>query len=115
MCVTCTFMTRSAAVGCIAKITNLNTSRDVLLQVTRTNNQQQINGCASNLSVGKYRVEVFDVEANGLQAETAAIVMNVQDDNGGAGTAQPSVSLPATVVLPSQSPSESLSPPCMVL
>lgn len=104
VCVTCTFMTRSAAMGCAARITNLNTTRNVMLQVSRTNSGQQItSGCAYDLSAGQYRVEVFDVEASEQLSPAAAIVVYISGD----GTPQPSISLPTAVMQPSQSPSES--------
>ena len=99
-------MTKSVAAGCAAKISNLNTSSEVTLQVSRTSNEQQITGCAPNLGAGQYRVEVFDVEAGGQLAQTAAIVMDL-DENSGGGTPKPSISLPTTAVQPSQLPSKS--------
>ena len=106
VCVTCTFMTRSIAAGCAAKIINVNETSEVTLRVSRTSSEQQISGCAPNLNAGQYRVEVFDVEASGQLAQTAAIVMNL-NEGGSGGTPQPTVPLPSTAVRSSQTPSES--------
>ena len=72
-------MEGSRALGCAAKISTLNKTGSIVLQISRTGSQLLITGCAPDRNAGSYRIEVFDVEANGSLSKTAAVVMDIEN------------------------------------
>ena len=82
MCVTCSFMSGSVAVGCAAKIILQNkTASEFTLRVLRGSpSGQESSGCANHLDAGWYQLEVFDIEASGLLGNTAAVIIAIVID-----------------------------------
>ena len=76
VCVTCSFMIGSVAMGCAVKMILQNkTASEFTLRVLRSSpSEQGISGCANPLDAGRYQLEVFDIEESGVLGSTAAIV-----------------------------------------
>ena len=79
--------------GCAAKISNLNTTSSIVLNIPRNGSKLLISGCAYNQDAGRYRVEVFDVEASGSRGQTAAVVTTIENTPS---TPQTSTDTPST-------------------
>ena len=72
-------MEGSRALGCAAKISMLNNTGSIVLQISRTGSRLLITGCTLDRNAGSYRIEVFDVEASGSLSKTAAFVMGIEN------------------------------------
>lgn len=72
LCATCYFLAGSEAGGCVVELNVFGDDTDYTsVHLSRTAQQNEITGCIKNLLPGRYRIQTFDIEKEGIKLTDA--------------------------------------------